>query len=461
MCYVPILGGADGDTPRLFGPFQRGDTVKKPGVLITVGLFAAASLVGCGADQPDADTGVPQEEGSPDSLTMLVTASPSADGLRALAADYESETGIGIEFVEVPYEQLATRIILAGQSGESTFDMAQVDGFTMPQVVAGGGLLELDKRIAVDAEYDYDDFPEGIKEYAKQDGVSYGLPLSTEPYLQWYRSDLYADIGIEPAKTWDDVIDNADALEAAGHYGAVGVYGASGSAHHYNAVLVGLGGRLLDPETNRPLLDTEVAATALDRYLDLVDYGPSGTASATIFDAVNSFSQLDVGQIVTLASGWWSTINDPDETPNAGSYKTAPPALQPVGDFDPAAVLYGWVASISKVSPHQDAAWDFLSWALSKDNADAFIDAGAPPPARISTTTNPEFLEKLPYLEAVGESVESGVPIDRIPEMGQINTELSQTLNSIATGQVSRTEGLKQAQDQLLNILVQSGRYTG
>ncbi|WP_223627230.1 extracellular solute-binding protein [Microbacterium sp. EST19A] len=435
--------------------------MKKSGVLIAVGLLAAASLVGCSADQPDADNGVPQEEGKPDSLTMLVTASPSADGLRALAADYEDETGIAIEFVEVPYEQLATRIILAAQSGESTFDMAQVDGFTMPQVVAGKGLLDLDEFIAEDDEYDYDDFPEGIKNYAMQDGVSYGLPLSTEPYLQWYRSDLYDEVGIEPAATWDDLFDNADALKEAGHYGAVGVYGAAGSAHHYNAVLVGLGGRLIDPETNRPMLDTEVAATALDRYLDLLEYGPSGTASATIFDAVNSFSQLDVGQMATLASGWWSTINDPEETPNAGNYKTAPPALQAVGDFEPSAVLYGWVASISQASPHQQAAWDFLSWALSKDNAEAFIDAGAPPPARISTTSNPEFLEKLPYLEAVGESVESGVPIDRIPEMAQIITVLSQTLNSIATEQMTREEGLEKAQDQLLNILVQSGRYTG
>src|SRR5690606_7625600 len=104
---------------------------------------------------------------------------------------------------------------------------------------------------------------------------------------------------------------------------------------------------------------------------------------------------------------------------------------QKVGDFDAAAVLYGWVASISNASPHQAAAWDFLSWALSKDNAKAFIDAGAPPPARTSTTTDPEFLKELPYLAAVGDSVDAGVPIDRIPEMAQIITQLSQTLNSI------------------------------
>ncbi|MCH6231510.1 extracellular solute-binding protein [Microbacterium sp. CFH 31415] len=434
--------------------------MKKSGVLLVAGLAAAMILAGCSAGSTPSE-GVPQEEGTPDSLTMLVTASPSADGLRALATEYESETGVAIEFVEVPYEQLATRIILASQSGESTFDMAQVDGFTLPQIVAANGLLSLDDYIADDADYDYDDFPEGLKEYAKQDGVSYGLPLSTEPYLQWIRTDLYDELGLEAAVTWDDVYENADALQEAGHYGAVGVYGASGSAHHFNAVLVGSGGRLLDSETYRPMLDTEVAAVALDRYIDLVEYGPSGTASATIFDAVNSFSQLDVGQMTTLASGWWSTINNPDESPNAGNYGTFPPAMQEAGDYDPAAVLYGWVAGISSASPHQAAAWDFLAWALSKENAAAFIDAGAPPPARISTTTNPEFLEQLPYLAAVGESVESGVPIDRIPEMSQIITALSQTLNSIATGQMTREEGLVAAQDQLMNILVQSGRYKG
>ena len=220
----------------------------KSRVLLVAGIAATMALAGCSAS-PAPSEGVPQEEGTPDSLTMLVTASPSADGLRALAAEYEDETGVAIEFVEVPYEQLATRIILASQSGESTFDMAQVDGFTLPQIVAANGLLPLDDHIADDAEYDYDDFPEGLKEYAKQDGVSYGLPLSTEPYLQWIRTDLYDEVGLEAAVTWDEVFENADALQKAGHYGAVGVYGASGSAHHFNAVLVGSGGRLLDPET--------------------------------------------------------------------------------------------------------------------------------------------------------------------------------------------------------------------
>jgi sorbitol/mannitol transport system substrate-binding protein len=432
--------------------------MKKRSVLIAAGAALLLGVTGCSPGTPDG--GVPQEEGTPDKLTMLVTASPSADGLKALAETYKDETGIEIEFVEVPYAQLATKIILAAQSGESTFDMAQVDGFTLPQIVAGGGLLGLDDYLAEDEDYDYADFPDGLKEYAKQDGVSYGLPLSTEPYLQWYRTDLYDELGLQPASDWDGVTANAEALKAAGDYGYMGVYAPTGSAHFYNAMLVSMGGRLLDPKTHRPLLDEPVAKAAMERYLSLLDYGPSSAPSATVFDAVNAFSQLQVGQM-TLASGWWSTVNDPDESASAGKVATAEPPLSDEGDYDPAAVLYGWVAGISRVSPHQDAAWDFLSWALSNDNVQAFVDAGAPPPARISTTSSPELLEQLPYLDSVGKAAVDGVPIDRIPDMGQVITSLSQTINSIATGQISVDDGMSQAQDNLLNILVQSGTYTG
>jgi ABC-type glycerol-3-phosphate transport system substrate-binding protein len=390
--------------------------------------------------------GVPQEEGTPDKLTMLVMDSPSADGLKALAKTYEDETGIAIEFVEVPYEQLATKVILAAQSGQATYDLAQVDAGYMPQI---------------DKDYGYeDDFPAGLKEYAKHDGISYSVPLSTEPYLQWYRTDLYDELGLAPATTWDEALDNAKALDDAGYIGYGGIYDAAAAAYFYLTLLQSSGGRLMDPDTNRPLLDSPEAKTVMERYLELADYGPDGVDSATVYDAVNSFSQLDVGQMI-LASGWWSTVNDPESSASNGKVATAEIPLSEDGPYQPVSSLFGWVAGISSASPHQDAAWDFLSWALSADNAAAFIDAGAPPPARISTSQNPEFLEKLPYLASAADAAETGLPLPRIPELSQIIAVVSQAISSMATGQLSVDDGMAQAQDGVMNILVQSGEYSG
>lgn len=429
-------------------------------VVLAAGIGAALVLTGCAAtDQPDG--GVPQNSESPESLTMLVTASPSAKGLESLADAYRDETGISVEFVEVPTAQLATKIILAAQSKQATFDLAMVDGFTLPQVVAAGGLLDLGSYLEDDKEYDYpDDFPEGLQAYAQYDGVSYSVPLSTEPYLQWYRTDIYDSLGLEPAASWDEAISNAEAVQASGAYGYMPLYNPTGSAHFFNEMLVSSGGRMIDPDTYQPLLDSDLASDVMEQYLSLDQFAPPSAKTASSADAVTSFTQLDVGQMI-LASGWWSTISNPESSPVVGKVGTAETPLSDEGDYEPASSLYGWLAGVSSVSPNQAAAWDFLSWALGPQNVQAFIDAGAPPPARISTTTNPDYLQQLPYLESVGAAVETGVSMPRIPEMPQIVTTVSQTISAMASGQLSLDDGMAKMQDDVTNILVQSGRYKG
>lgn len=434
----------------------------KSRITAAVGVAVLAiAVVGCTPPASQSgDAGVPQNEGTPDKLTMLVTASPSATGLRELADEYTMETGIAIEFVEVPSAQLPTKIILAKQSGQATFDLAQVDGFTLPQVVAAGALLPLDDYLAEDEEYDYADFPKGLQDYAKQDGVSYGLPLSTEPYLQWYRTDLYEQAGIEPATTWDQALENAAALQDAGHYGFAEVYGPAVAANYFDQMLYSSGGRLLDPETNRPLLDSDVAKEVMERFLALEEYSPASSATAASADVVNAFSQLDVGALI-LASGWYGTINDPSKSGAADKFSTAGVPLSEDGEYEPVNILNGWLAGISSVSPNQKAAWDFLSWALGAQNVQTFIDVGAPPAGRTSTTSDQDYIEQLPYLPAVGEATQDGVPAPRIPEMGQIVVSLSQTISAMASDQLTLDEGMEKAQNDLLNILVQSGRYQG
>jgi ABC-type glycerol-3-phosphate transport system substrate-binding protein len=432
---------------------------KRGTAFAAIGLSALLAVTSCSASDSSGG-GVEQDSGTPSSLTMLVMDSPSADGLKALAKTYQAEKHVEIKFVEVPYEQLATKVILAAQSKQATYDLAQVDAGYLPQVVAAGALAPLDDFISEDKDYNYDDFPKGLKEYAKQDGISYSVPLSTEPYLQWYRTDIYQKLGLKPATTWDEAMANAKELKGAGDVGWGGIYDSAASAYFYLTLLQSSGGRLLDPETHRPLLDSDVAKTVMKRYLELAKYGPSGVDSATVYDAVNSFSQLQVGQMV-LASGWWSTVNDKSSSKSAGLVNTAQIPLSKEGPFDPVSTLFGWVAGISSVSPHQQAAWDFLSWALSAQNAAAFIDAGAPPPARISTTSNKDFQAKLPYLASAGEAADAGLPLPRIPELSQIIAVISQNISAMVTGQSNLDDGMAKAQDSVLNILVQSGRYKG
>ncbi|GAA4479462.1 extracellular solute-binding protein [Microbacterium panaciterrae] len=445
---------------------KRGNLAMKHRRIAAVLAGVAATVVvltGCSTTSPnsgESTASVPQDSKKPSSLTMLVTTSGSENGLKSLAKTYEQKTGITINFVEVASGDLPTKEILAAKSKQNTFDLAMVDGFTLASVAAAGALVPLDSYLKDDTAYDYDaDFPQGLKDYAKYKDVSYTVPLSTEPYLQWYRADLYDELGLKPATTWDEVTSNAKALQTAGYLGYNPLYNAAGAAHFYNEMLVSQGGRMFDPKTLKPLLDTDVAKKVMNQYLALKQYGPSSSTSGATANAVQAFQQQNAGQMV-LASGWWPTING-TTSPVAGKVATAETPLGKLGTYTPTSMLYGWLAGISSASPHQKDAWEFLSWALGKDNVSAFIDAGAAPPARISTTSNHELVAKAPYLTAEAEAVKTGTTLPRIPAMSQIVSVISQGINAMATGQQTVDAGMAAMQSSVLNILVQAGAYKG
>jgi ABC-type glycerol-3-phosphate transport system substrate-binding protein len=400
-----------------------------------------------------------QSDEKPDKLTVLITNSPSAGGLQASAPAFTEETGIDVEFVDVPFDQLGTKIVLAGQSQTSTFDIAMFDQSAIASGVPAGGLQPLDDFIEADAAYDISDFPEALQDYSKLDDVTYGIPLSTEPYIQFYRTDLYEQAGITPATTWSEVNENAKAVTALGSgiYGFAGPYGALGSGEPFAARLYASGGRVLDPDTQEPLLDSDLAKRVMTEYIDLVPDSPEATIAGHGGDSAIQFTQLPIGLNVA-ASGWWGTLDDPAASKAAGVLGAAGLPLATDGDFEAKTVLKGWLIGVSAQSKHQQAAWDFLSFALSKDNVQAFIDAGAPVVGRTSTLTNADYQEQLPYLQYLEPSIADGSSLPTIPEWPEIQGIISQHISEIVTQGAPVDATMDALNAAVRQALVDSGR---
>jgi multiple sugar transport system substrate-binding protein len=412
----------------------------------------AITLVGC--------AGPADQGGEPEKLTIMITNSPSAKALEATAELYTEETGIDIEFVDVPYDQLSTKLVLAGQSKTSTFDIAMLDPLFLASVAPSGGLLALDDYIEGDADYDFADFPESLQEYPKYDGVTYGLPLSTEPYVQFYRTDLYEEAGLTPGTTWEEIDANAKAITAMGpdHYGFSGWYGAQGAGTEpYLERLYQYGGRMLDPETWEPLLDSDVAKQAMKDFIALAPDSPEATLSGSSIEAATQFTQFDVGLNIA-PSGWYPALDDPNASKASGLVGVAPVPSNPIGEFDPKGILKGWMVGISAQSQYLDASWDFLSFALRADNVQTFIDAGSPVVGRISTLENPDYLEQLPYLEYIAPGVENGQGLPAIPELVPVAVELGNAINSMATQGADVDSTMDDVNEKIRGILEDAGR---
>lgn len=427
-------------------------------VLLTGGVVVAlTTLMACGGGGPGGGSGGPTSAGT--EITALVVSSPSASAMQALAPQFTKQTGIRVKFVMTDYNSSATKVLLAHRSHQADYDVFQVDKPFFPQLGNAGALTSLDDLLKTDSSYDLNDFSAQIQEYQKYKGKTYGLALSTEPFVLWYRTDMFRATGLQPPTTWEEYAKDSVKLHKNGSWGSAFDYGASQSAKYFAAMLYKSGGRLLDPATNKPLLTSDVVEKTMQSYIDLAKQTPgvaiNGDAGAGA-GQVTGFEQLNIAQMVQN-SGWYSDLSDKTKSKAVGRFAAAPMPQSKVGQFPLANLLYGWQLSIPTDSAKKAAAWKFMNYVLSKQNVGAFIDAGAPPPGRTSTANNAEFLTKLPYLKVMLKEASNAQALPGIPDIAEVITEISQQISAMQSGQVSVKDGLQKAQDAVTATLKRDG----
>ena len=429
--------------------------MKFKSVAVFAALTSSALLLSACAPADDA---AEAQIADPDEITVMVSNVPSAGALKAIAPLYREETGITVTFVEVPSDQLATKAVLDGQSKSGSFDIVQLDQPTLAQVVPAGGLQPLDRYLEEDTEYDIDDFSPALQEYSKFDGETYGLPLSTEPYVNFYRTDVFEELGLEAPTTWDEVDSSAEQVSALGdgYHGYAGPYGPAAAAERYFERLMQNGGRVLDPETNEPLLDTDFAKEILADFVALAEYTPEVALSGVASDSATAFQQESIGQNIN-PSGWYGRLDDPEASRAAGNVGVAAVPSEANGPYEPQNILKGWLIGVNASSTKQDAAWDFLAFALGKENVQSFIDEGAPVVGRTSTLTDPTFVEQLPYLEHLQPTIDSGAALPSLGEFPQISGEVSQAINSIVLEGADLDSTMDSVNESVWTLLEQGG----
>ena len=214
-------------------------------------LFSAAALV--------ATLGTPalaQE------LNVYLIPSPSATAIKSFIPAFTDKTGIAVNVAEVPYGEAHQKLLLSVQLGQGQYDLAQFDNTFLAPYGAAGTMQALDERIAASTENDIADFEQGQQDYGKYEGKTLGLTLSTEPMIQWYRTDIYDQLKLKPATTWDEYRANAKAVEDAG-LGDGNILGWGPNSSWWWMTLVwSFGGQLYDDNLN-PTVNTPEAVSRL------------------------------------------------------------------------------------------------------------------------------------------------------------------------------------------------------
>lgn len=388
---------------------------------------------------------------------------PMMDLLRAFLPRFEQETGIRAELLTSDYSTWFEKSVSDAQQGGGAYDVLVLDDPWIPQfgledLLADAGELGFRPDTDIlDATMDLGYWPPRSgptpPDAEGQEKRVVAVPIIGDCQSLAYRTDLFR----AAPKTYDDVYALAEqrADRDARRYGwacagGTGVYATSG----FSTMFYAFGARYFD-DAWQPTLNDERGVRALTFQLDLLRYMPPGTAE---------FADEQVGRTVArgetfaanLWGGWQRVVFDPKQSKVSDKLQaSAPPA-----GTEPAALIGLYMAGVSRAAANPTGAGKFIKWFTSKEVQRDFARAGGPP-VRRSAYQDPQAVEKLPLLSAIGDSLEIGVPRPRTPEWAQVEEAVSLQLNkAYVDGDPSKAKAyLDAAADQAHQILDRAGYY--
>ena len=349
----------------------------------TVARVAAASALAAGllaAGSPAAVAGeLPYglEAGKPyagTKLNILSVVTPQFEGLMLRDGEFTELTGIETEWTFIPFTSLQEKVASVGVAADGGFDVVNyLDSWGPPNA---HWLVGIDGMMAEDG-IGMDRYPAAFAKSAQFEGRTIGFPLRAHAQLMFYRKDVLAEVGMDPPRTWDDVVAVADAIRAKGlDVEPLALYfhndGNRQNLFIWLNFLWAAGADVFDAKTC-PIWDSEAGLAATEDYIALHTVHKATNPSSISFveqDARQSFQQ---GKSAMIPVWWWAY--SPFINPKSSVLTKEQVGFAGMPAYQGRTVTYAisMPFSISKYSKHQGAAWEFMKWlsnpALEKMNA--------------------------------------------------------------------------------------------
>ncbi len=338
------------------------------------------------------------EEGADDVIEVwLVAGRDQSTVLKTMIDDsFTSKTGIKVNVQLVA----ADAILSAVMAGIGPDVVLTVDGWFA---------VNYAMRNAVEDLTQFEDFDEVVKPFyasaleplTYDNGVHkgiYGLPETQIFSVLFYRTDILEDLGIEPPKTWQDIIAILPTVQ--GNNMSVGIPFPDISnvdMSGFNALIYQHGGNIYNDRKTRTVIDSEAGVKAFEFYTSLYnDYG-----LPTVFDFVSRFRSgempIGVGQYTLYNT---LTVSAP-EIRGLWDFTLYPGTVQEDGTIDRSVHANGACCMMIATDDEnvKKNAWEFMKWWVDAEAQARFgreMESVLGSSARYATA-NTEALQKLAW----------------------------------------------------------------
>ena len=367
--------------------------------------------------------------------TITITAEA---GLQALldkdvtGPEFEKLTGIKVNVIELPFEEIYTKTLLEHKAGTGAYDVLLVSPAWLADVVGQGVVEPLEPFIQkYGVQSEFDDINPAFKDWMTYNGKIYGLVVDGDVLVTYYRKDIFADPenqkaykekygrDLAPPKNYAEFGDIACFITEKYKpdlYGA-GVIN-TGYMHFFFSERFRLaGGRFFDPETMKATVNSDAGVKVLT---EMVEQNKCMAPGIETWGFAENLSALNAGQIAMTISwpplGRWTQGVNTDDKALAWVPKTVVVdkigfAINPGGHPQLAS---GFLSSVATNSKNKDAGFLYALWMHSKKQSlqNVMKPVGLRDPFRFSHYDSPEYQKLWPtapeYLKVLKEGASAG-----------------------------------------------------
>jgi len=405
-------------------------------------------------------------------LRILVHSDPTFMVMENLKRQIEQVIGAKINQRAFSIDRLHEEALRNFERKVSRYDIIAVDLPWIGEFASKGLLLPLDSILDVE-RLDPSDFHTAGWQGAHWSGRPYGVPSQTTPELLFYRKDWFAEAGLEPPATTQQLLEAARALHnpSRGRYG-IAWNAARGTAlgHQFMMACADFGQPILNlhpiaggynadvaARTDlEPTIDTPLALEAAEYLRNLLDFSPPNILSMSWYERVRPYATGEVAMAYgyTLLAPYFES--DPS-SPAFGETGYLPHPAGPSGQ--PVAPVGGYVLGIPSNVPEdrRAAAVEALIAFTSAEAQKLYIENGSRTAPRYSVGADPEVRRLSSIFEAVDTMSWRDElqfwPRPPIPQISEIIHICGQEMHDMLRGITSPRDALKKSQSRAMNAL--------
>jgi N,N'-diacetylchitobiose transport system substrate-binding protein len=398
---------------------------------VAISAVAALALAGCGGD---AGSG-----GGDRTLTVWIMEGTNPDAqpfFSELSTAFQQRTGATLDVQFVQWAGAHDKFVTA-IAGGTTPDVAEVGTTWVAEFADAGALVDLAPRVR-DAGL-ADGLVDGLVEAGTLGDALYGMPWYAGVRSVIYRTDVFAELGLAPPTTWDELVAVGQRIKEA-RPDLVPLPIAGDDEFVVYPFLWGAGGQVATQNGGTWVsgVDSPQARQGVQFYADLaLKHGFSTPAAANWrgTDVSDSFAK---GQSAMIFSGNWVPKAVVEDAPDLQGKIGAFPIPGPTGGLAPS-VLGGSLLSVFETSDDPDLAWQLVEMMGTGEFAATWARESGYFPG--TTALLDEAVRSPDPLVApfARQMAESGRSVPVTPAFGQIQGKktIAAMMRSILTGEAT------------------------